>query len=105
MSSHIFIVSPGSRFLQSLVNKLPIADFSKVGERARIREVLHEWGQFLHEEHVPYEGDLQKRYHVYHASFHDFIAKKEEVGDERVSRKEAHKKIADVLWSELFGDE
>ena len=82
-----------------------IADFSNVRERARIREVLHEWEQFLHEEQVPYEGDLQKRYHVYHASFHDFIAKKEEVEDERVSRKEAHKKIADVLWSELFGDE
>ena len=82
-----------------------IADFSKVRERARIREVLHEWGQFLHEEQVPYEGDLQKRYHVYHASFHDFIAKKEVVEDERVSRKEAHKKIADVLWSELFGNE
>jgi hypothetical protein len=82
-----------------------IADFSKVPERARIREVLHEWGQFLHEEQVPYEGDLQKRYHVYHASFHDFIAKKEVVEDERVSRKEAHKIIADVLWTELFGDE
>ncbi len=82
-----------------------IADFSKVRERARIREILHEWAQFLHEEQVPYEGDLQKRYHVYHASFHDFIARKEVVVDERVSRKEAHKKIAEVLWSELFGDE
>jgi predicted ATPase len=82
-----------------------IADFSNVQGRARIREALHEWGQFLHEEQVPYEGGLQKRYHVYHASFHDFIAKKEEVEDERVSRKEAHKKIADVLWSELFGNE
>lgn len=82
-----------------------IADFSNVQERARIREVLHEWEQFLHEEHIPYEGDLQKRYHVYHASFHDFIAKKEEVEDEQVSRKDAHKKIADNLWSELFGDE
>ncbi len=82
-----------------------IADFSKVQERPRIREVLQEWGQFLHEEEVPYEGSLQKRYHVYHASFHDFIAKKEEVKDERVSLKEAHKKIADDLYSELFGDE
>lgn len=82
-----------------------IADFSKVQERARVREVLYEWGQFLHEEQIPYEGGLQKRYHVYHASFHDFIAKKEEVEDERVSRKEAHKQIADVLWSELFGNE
>jgi len=80
------------------------ADFSKVQERPRIRAVLQEWGQFLHVEEVPYEGSLQKRYRVYHASFHDFIARKEEVEDERVSRKEAHKKIADPLWKELFGD-
>ena len=59
-----------------------IADFSNVRERARIREVPHEWAQFLHEEQVPYEGELQKRYHVYYASFHDFIAKKEVVKDE-----------------------
>ena len=82
-----------------------IADFSNVQERARIREVLHEWAQFLHEEPVLYEGNLQKRYHVYHVSFHDFIAKKEEVEDERVSRKEAQKKTADDLWAELYGDE
>ena len=78
-----------------------IADFSEVRERARIREVLHEWAQFLHEEQVPYEGELQKRYHLYHASFHDFIEKKEMVEDERVSRKKAHEKIANVLWSKL----
>jgi NACHT N-terminal Helical domain 2 len=82
-----------------------IADFSGVQERPRIREVLQEWGQFLHDEEVPYEGGLQKRYHVYHTSFHDFIATKEEIEDERVSRIDAHKKIADVLWLELLGDE
>src|SRR5438067_12600805 len=31
MSSHIFIVSPGSRFLQSLVNKLPLLQLSACG--------------------------------------------------------------------------
>lgn len=81
-----------------------IADFSYVHERARIREVLHEWAQFLHEEKVLCEGALQKRYHVYHSSFHDFIARKEEVEDERVSRKEADKKIADIIWVGLFGN-
>lgn len=81
-----------------------LADFSGVSERPRIREVLHEWAQFLHEDQVPYEGTFQKRYSVYHASFHDFIARKEEVEDERVSRVGAHKKVADTLWEELFGD-
>ncbi len=81
-----------------------IADFSGVQERARIREVLHDWGQFLHEEQILYKDGLQKRYYVYHASFHDFIAKKEEVDDERVSRKAAQEKFADLYWSELFDD-
>ena len=83
-----------------------IADFSGVHERARIRATLQEWAQFLHEEQVLYEGDLQKRYHVYHSSFHDFIAKKEEIAVEPgVKRQEAHQKIADSLRSELFGNE
>jgi hypothetical protein len=82
-----------------------IADFSTVQERARIHEMLHEWKQFLHEEQVEYDGNLQKRYHVYHSSFHDFISRMEEIKDEQVSRKGAHKKIADNLWSELFDNE
>jgi hypothetical protein len=82
-----------------------IADFSKVQERPRIRTVLKEWEQFLHEELVQYEGSMGKRYRVYHASFHDFIAAKEEVEDERVDRQAAHKKIADKMWSDFFSDE
>jgi hypothetical protein len=82
-----------------------IADFSGVKERARIRDALNKWAQFLHEEQVAYEGGLQKRFYVYHASFHEFITKQEEIEDERVSLKEAHKKIADTLFSELYGDE
>lgn len=84
-----------------------IAEFSGVKERPRIRAVLHEWAQFLHEERVEYEDGLQKRYRLYHDSFHDFIARKEEVADERVDLRAAQTKIADILWpvwSELYGD-
>ncbi len=81
-----------------------IADFSGVRERTRIREVLSEWAPFLHEEQVIFEGSLQRRYHIYHPSFQDFITRKEEVEDERVSLRQAHKKIADTLWEELFGE-
>lgn len=77
-----------------------IADFSEVKELPRIRTVLQEWAQFLHEEQVEYQGSLQKRYSIYHASFHDFIAKKEQVVDERVSRKEAQKKITSKMKEE-----
>lgn len=82
-----------------------IADFSKVQERPRIRAVLREWAQFLYEEQVEHEGGWQKRYRIYHASFHDFIASKEEVADERVDLKAGEAQIADDLWDELFGDE
>lgn len=80
-----------------------IADFSGVAQRARIRRVLEEWQQFLYEEPVQLEGGLQKRYRIYHASFHDFIAEKDEVADERVSRKATNEKIAMRLWTSLFG--
>lgn len=81
-----------------------LSDFSEVAERSRIRAVLNEWQQFLHEEEVVNEGALQKRYRVYHASFHDFIADKEEIAEERVNRKAAHEKIANKLWKDLMGE-
>lgn len=82
-----------------------IAKFSGVSEMPRIRAVLQDWGQFLHQEIVDNNGESQKRYRLYHESFLDFIAIKEEVKDERVSRKAANKKIADVLYQGLYGDE
>lgn len=80
-----------------------LADFSGVDDRRRIRSVLQDWQAFLHEEAAD-DGSLEKRYRVYHASFHDFIADKEEIVDERVSRKEANQRIADRLWADLYGD-
>jgi hypothetical protein len=82
-----------------------LANFSEVREQARIREVLHEWAPFLHEELVPYDGSLQKRYRLYHMSFYEFIAKQEEVQDERVSREEALKRLVDALWPERLRHE
>ena len=40
-----------------------------------------------------------------HASFHDFIAGKEEIEDADVSQKAVDKKIADALWKEIFDEE
>jgi hypothetical protein len=82
-----------------------IIPFSGVQEQARIREVLHEWAQFLHSEQIPYKEGLQKRYHLYHTSFHDFVASLEEVQDERVNLKDANIRIAQSMWSRIFEDE
>lgn len=91
-----------------------IAKFSGVEERTRIRGVLQDWGQFLHQEVVDNAGEPQKRYRIYHESFLDFIAELDEVkdsADERAGRaegvdiSETNKKIANVLWRGLYGDE
>lgn len=75
-----------------------IEKFTGIQKRARIRKVLDDWTQFLGEEKVPYEKGLQVRYHIYHASFHEFIAAKEEVKDERINREMMRRKISGVLW-------
>jgi len=80
-----------------------LAEFSKVSDRRRIISVLREWQQFLYERKVEYQGAMQKRYRVYHDSFREFIAGKDEVEGEHVSLKKAHGIIADSLWEELFG--
>ncbi|GEM_PF-531769 len=81
-----------------------ILDFSKVPKKYRIRAVLQEWWQFLYELQVTYQGGLQKRYRMYHASFHDFLAEKEEIADEFVDLKAAHEQIANTLWDDLFDE-
>lgn len=82
-----------------------MADFSGIRERHEIRTVLRDWEPFLYTAQAKDdEGRPQKRYRLYHESFHDFIVEKEEVADERVDLKAANRKIADVLWGELYGE-
>lgn len=81
-----------------------IEEFSGIKERPHIRSVLYEWSQFLHEEQVEYEDGLKKCYRLYHDSFHDFMAHKEEVADERVDLKAAKAKIIDSELSGLYGN-
>jgi hypothetical protein len=77
-----------------------IAEFSGVADHRRIRAVLHDWEQFLYAVEVEQEGRRQKRYRLYHASFQDFIAAKDEVAGEHVDLKAAHRRIAAALWLE-----
>ncbi len=81
-----------------------IVDFSGVDDRRRIRQVLVEWDPFLYSTEVEdEEGNRQTRRRLYHASFQEFVERKDEVAGERVDLKKAHGKIADVLWQELYG--
>jgi hypothetical protein len=81
-----------------------IVDFSYIEDERRIRAVLRDFDQFIFKTDVEYEDGTQRRYRWYHASFFEFIAAKEDIADERVDLIQANKKIADRLWSDLFGD-
>ena len=78
-----------------------IADFSQVADRRRIRAVLREWDQFLHEEKFEYEGSLQSRWRMYHDSFREFTEKKDEVAEEMFDLQAVRSRIAADLYREL----
>lgn len=77
-----------------------ICDFSDE-DALTVQEVLDEWDQFLHEQQI----DSQTRYSVYHASFRDFLHRKDIVQAAGITVKEINALIANDLWEELFGDE
>jgi len=79
-----------------------ISEFSQIKELRRINAVLYEWQQFLYERKFENGNGLQKRWRVYHDSFREFIASKDEVEGEHVSLKDAHGIIAGALQKELF---
>jgi hypothetical protein len=80
-----------------------IADFSGVKDRTRIQEALEEWSQFLQPiEAQDDDGQAQKRYRLYHESFHDFVGAKDQVKEKGVDLKGVHKQVADALWESLY---
>ncbi len=84
-----------------------IARFAGVDDTRRVQSVLDQWREFLYaaETEDPESGERQKQYRLYHASFQEFIAAKDEVKEERVRLKERNGRIADLLWEDLFGPE
>jgi hypothetical protein len=66
-----------------------------------VQEVLDDWEQFLREQRI----DGQTRYSIYHASFQDFLHRKEIVqkAGETIARVNA--RIVDSLTQGLFDDE
>ncbi|MEQ9553441.1 MAG: hypothetical protein RIM23_27945 [Coleofasciculus sp. G3-WIS-01] len=62
-----------------------------------VQEVLDDWDQFLREEQI--EG--QTRYSIYHASFQDFLHRKEIVKKAGITIRDINALIADNLAEEL----
>ncbi|NEP54539.1 MAG: hypothetical protein F6K65_39400 [Moorea sp. SIO3C2] len=77
-----------------------ISEYAKE-EQLTVQEVIEEWEQFLHEQPI----DNQTYYSIYHASFQDFLHRKDIVQAAGVDIKDINAMIADRLWEGLFGDE
>ena len=68
--------------------------FSEVTEPGRVVSALEDWAQFIHEEIAPYQGGFQKRYSLYHTSFYDFLAEKDQIKESGVDLKKVARAIA-----------
>jgi hypothetical protein len=81
-----------------------LSEFAQIRDLRRIHSVLTEWQQFLYLQKVETEKGSQKRWRVYHDSFREFIAQKDEVANEHVNIKDAHNKIANALGEGFFNE-
>ncbi len=88
--------------LTAVREPISIADlgrFSGVSDRYQVREAINGWSQFLYlEQALDDAGKVRKRYRLYHSSFSDFVAAKDQVAE--VDLKAANLRIADALWDE-----
>jgi hypothetical protein len=81
-----------------------LCEFSRVPERTRVQTVLMEFRQFLHE--VPVDtgqAKPERRFRVYHSSYHDYLKSKEEVAAECFDLKAAQRRIVESLLTGLRG--
>jgi hypothetical protein len=65
-----------------------------------VQQVLDDWTEFLHEQ----TADGTRVYSVYHASFQDFLHRRDVVQAAGVTLTGIDALIADNLWRDLFGD-
>jgi hypothetical protein len=81
-----------------------IMHYSNVNDKRRVKEVLHDFEQFLYKIEIEYDRQLTTCYRWYHASFFDFVGSKEDVAEEVVDLRQAAEKVTNTMWTELMGD-
>lgn len=74
-------------------------DRSLVVDEFAVQEVLDDWRLFLHVQRRD-----EARFGVCHASFRDFLHRKDVVRAAGVAIEDINALIADDLWASLFGD-
>ncbi|MEO0685734.1 MAG: ATP-binding protein [Cyanobacteria bacterium J06649_11] len=82
------------------VSSFLISDITKES-KLTVQEVIDEWKQFLLEQNI----DKQKCYSVYHASFSDFLYRKDIVQAADVMVDDINALIANDLWEGLYGND
>ncbi len=81
-----------------------IMEYSDVNDKRKVKEVLHDFDQFLYKVEIEYDGQLTTCYRWYHASFFDFIGSKEEVAEEVVDLRKAAERVTNKMWTDLMLD-
>ena len=81
------------------VSRSLIAEFAEVNQLT-MQEVLNEWSQFLYEQRV----EMHTRYSLYHASFRDFLHRKDIIKAAGVTIQGINALIANNLWGKLVGN-
>ena len=79
-----------------------IMEYSYVHDKRRVKEVLHDFDQFLYKVKIEYDQQLITCYRWYHEKFFDFIGSKEDVVEERVDLRKANKKILNKMLDDLM---
>lgn len=86
------------------VSIILIMKYSEVNDKRRVNEVLHDFDQFLYRTEMEYDRQLTTCYRWYHASFFDFIGRKEEIAEEVVDLRKANEKVVKKMWTAVMGD-
>ncbi len=86
--------------VRQLTSRRLIAEYAKTDELT-VQEVLNAWDQFLHKQLV----EREIRYSIYHASFQDFLHRKDTVQLADVTIEDINTLIAQNLLQKLLGKE
>lgn len=82
-----------------------LTEFSGIRGRRRVLDVLEEWEPFIYSIEVANrDGQRQRRFRLFHTSFQEFIARKNQIFYERMRMGEAHQKIANT-WRKQIDEE
>jgi hypothetical protein len=71
--------------------------FTQIPDRARVSAALDAWMPFLHSTEVQDDGKTRRRYRIFHSSFLDFVASRDEV-----DIRQAHRRIAEILIADIL---